>query len=153
MTSIDTGKLVLQVFGVLVGGGLLQFLIFLLKRRAEMRKLDVDSDVGLLGAAQAQIKTLMDQEAALRKVLVEQDTRARELDRRRLNEQEQHTRALEACEENGARLASELARARSEVATLRYQLDEADPRQQHRPAPPGYTQGRHRSHDDDTGGY
>lgn len=143
MDSVDTGKLILQVFGVVVGGGLLQLLIFLIKRKAEVRSLDVGSDVGLLGAAQAQITGLTATEATLRTVITDKDARIGILERRLAEEQQDHTRTLTTCEDNASRLAADLARARSELATARYQLGQMDPG---RYPPPG---SRHRRDGED----
>lgn len=123
MDSLDTGKLVLQVFGVVVGGGLLQLVIFLIKRKAEVRSLDVASDVGLLAGAQAQITGLAASEVNLRTVIADKEARIATLERRLADEQADHTRTLTTCEDNADRLAADLARARSDLSTCRYELE------------------------------
>lgn len=133
----DTLRFVLQVLGVFIGGGAVQLLIFLLKRRAEVRQLDTSSDVSLLGAAQAQVTGLRDAETALRKVLDDKDARIAALERRLAAEQADHTRVTDETEQTTARLSAELARARAEIATLRYQLDQMSP-------PSGWAGPRHR---------
>ena len=122
----DTLHLILQIIGVFVGGSAVQLLIFLLKRRAEVRQLDTSSDVSLLGAAQAQVTGLRDAETVLRKVIDDKDARIGALERRLADEQTEHARAMDETEQTVSRLSAELARARSELSTLRYQLDQID---------------------------
>lgn len=135
MGSVDTGNLILQVFGVVVGGGLLQLLIFLIKRKAEVRSLDVGSDVGLLSAAQAQITGLTATEATLRTVITDKEARIATLEKRLADEQTDHMRTLSTCEDNADRLAADLARARSELNTCRYQLEQMTPDSERWPPP------------------
>lgn len=136
----DTLRFILQIVGVFVGGSAVQLLIFLLKRRAEVRQLDTSSDVSLLGAAQAQVRQGTETEAALRKVIDDKDARIVSLERRLTVEQGDHARALDEAEQTTARLSAELARARTELSTLRFQIDQMSPpasaRHQARDDPP-----------------
>lgn len=135
--SGDTLRFVLQIIGVFVGGSAVQLLIFLLKRRAEVRQLDTSSDVSLLGAAQAQVTGLQTSETALRKVIDDKDARNTLLEQRLAAEQADHARAMDESGQTVARLSADLARARTEVTTLRYQLEQMSP-------PGGWGGPRHR---------
>lgn len=57
---------VLQVVAIAIGGGSVQFAIFLIRRRAELRSLDAASDATLLNSANAYIVTLQAGDKALR---------------------------------------------------------------------------------------
>lgn len=124
----ETLRFVLQVIGVFVGGSAVQLLIFLIRRRAEVRQLDVSSDVNLLSAAQAQIKQNAETETELRRVIADKDDRYAALERRLTEERSANTRALGEADQVNAGLSAELARARAELATARYQLEQVDPR-------------------------
>lgn len=69
--SPDTLRLVLQIIGVVVGGGILEFARRMLARRAELRNLNTQSDATALGAANEYVKTLQDADRALRGEITE----------------------------------------------------------------------------------
>lgn len=121
--TAETLRFLLQIAGVFIGGSAVQLLIFLIRRKAEVRSLDVASDVGLLGAAQAQVAGLTATETSLRKVIDDKDARIDALLKRLSEEQTDHARTLDECEANASRLSAELARTRSELTTARYQLE------------------------------
>lgn len=119
-----TGRLILQIGGVLIGGGLLQLIIFLLKRRAELRTLDTASDATQLTSAnefiailQADIKVLRAEIETLKK---EVDALRKQID----NMRDDAVRSSTSSQDIIERLTLELARARSDVAVLRAQLNQ-----------------------------
>lgn len=57
---------ILQIAAIAIGGGSVQFAIFLIRRRAELRSLDAASDATLLNSANAYILTLQAGDKALR---------------------------------------------------------------------------------------
>lgn len=118
----DTLRFILQVIGVFIGGSAVQLLIFLIKRRAEVRNLNVTSDVGLLGAAQAQVTGLMATETSLRSVIADKDKRIEALDEKLLTLRDEHTKELERNEEIVSSLSNELARCKLDLSTARFQL-------------------------------
>lgn len=123
----ETLRFILQVIGVFVGGSAVQLLIFLIRRRAEVRQLDTSSDVNLLGAAQAQIKQNAETETALRKVVDDKDEKYALLEKRLGDERERSERALTEAEQVNDQLSAELARVRAELGTVRYQLEQIGP--------------------------
>lgn len=127
----ETLRLVLQIIAVFVGGSAVQLLIFLIRRRAEVRQLDTSSDVSLLGAAQSQIKQYVEVEEKLRATLADREARYAELENRLVAERAAHARALTEAEQTNSQLSADLARARSELSTCRFQLAQMDP--QNRP--------------------
>lgn len=62
----DSLRLVLQITGVVVGGGILEFIRRLLARRAELRNLNAQSDATALEAANAYVQTIQASEKSLR---------------------------------------------------------------------------------------
>lgn len=132
--TIDTQKLILQVVGVVVGGGLLQLIIFLIKRRATIRSIDITSDATQLTSANEFILTLQSEMKVLRAEIAELKAEVEKFKRQLSIAQDDATRATSVSEDTVTRLTLELARARSDLAVMKAELgDIARP-----------TEGRHR---------
>jgi chromosome segregation ATPase len=130
----------LQVIAIAIGGGTVQFVIFLLRRKSELRKLDVESDSTLLNSANAYIGTLQTGEKALRlevaelkielRVMKEERTqekldwvKEREILRKEWDrEREANTDALEASTREVSRFRMQLIQLKSDLASAQDQI-------------------------------
>lgn len=111
----DTLRLILtSATAVLVGGGGLRLVEFLLRRRSDLRKLDSEADAMRLDSANAYIKTLQEGERAVRADLAVLNARLDEKDTQ-----------MERLREALADERREAARARTELAVIRSDLDVA----------------------------
>ena len=125
----------LQLIAIAIGGGSVQLVIFLLRRRSELRKLDAESESTLLDSANIYIGTLLSGEKALREEIAALKTELRILkesfatdrtDMRRDWEKERlaNTEALETATREVTRLRLELARVKADLLIAQAQIDE-----------------------------
>lgn len=133
-SALDTQKLILQVVGVVVGGGLLQLIIFLIKRRATIRSIDTTSDATQLTSANEFILTLQSEMKVLRVEIAELKAEVDKFKRQVSITQDDAMRASSMSEDTVTRLTLELARSRSDLAVMKAELGDIT-----RP-----TEGRHR---------
>lgn len=132
--SADTLRLVLQIIGVVVGGGILEFLRRMVNRRVELRKLAAETGATTLDAQNAYVKTLQDAEAALRAELrrqADQFTAERVVLKDAL---EAATREVDRAHAALARTKADLVVAQSQIAELGGRL----PGRHRDPLDPGY---------------
>ena len=113
----DTLRLVLQIVGVVVGGGILEFIRRLLARRAELRNLNAQSDATALDSANAYVKTLQESETGLR---AEIQRMQKEWNAERV----MSTDALANATRELERIQSELARRNADLAVAHAQISE-----------------------------
>jgi chromosome segregation ATPase len=125
----------LQIIAIAIGGGSVQLVIFLLRRRSELRKLDSESESTLLDSANVYIGTLLSGEKALREEIATLKTELRVLketwaqDRAEMRREWDSERvanidALEAANREVSRFRLELARVRSDLMGAQAQIDE-----------------------------
>jgi chromosome segregation ATPase len=103
----STTQLILQIVGVAVGGTLVQLIIFLIKKRSDLRSINTTSDSTVVTTAELLMARLAKAEAAGRQ----------EIDRlNRLlgTEQQNFTRAINAARGEINRLGAEVARLRTD---------------------------------------
>lgn len=122
--SLDTQKLILQVFGVVVGGGLLQLIIFLLKRRSTLRALDTSSDATQLTSANEFIAILQAEMKILRAEITQLKSEIDSLKRQLSIAHDDAARDVTRAEDTVNRLTLDLARSRSDIAVLRAEVGE-----------------------------
>lgn len=126
--SPDTLRTVLQIFGVVVGGGILEFARRLLNRRSELRSLDTASDAAALTSATAYILTLQADSKVLRDEITaiksELSTYQKTLNLERVTS----TEALENASREIGRFTSELARVKADLAVAQAQIAELSTR-------------------------
>lgn len=113
----DTLRLVLQIVGVVVGGGILEFIRRLLARRAELRNLNAQSDATALDSANAYVKTLQESETGLR-------TEIQRMQKEWNAERVMSTEALANATRELERLQAELARRNADLAVAHAQISE-----------------------------
>jgi len=113
----DTLRLVLQITGVVVGGGILEFIRRLLARRAELRNLNAQSDATALDSANAYVKTLQESETGLR---AEIQRMQKEWNAERV----MSTEALANATRELERIQAELARCKADLAVAHAQISE-----------------------------
>lgn len=115
--SGDTLRFILQVAAVATGGGFIQLLIFVLKRRSELRNLDATSGSAALASANSYIATLQTGENAMRSQLDKAHADIRGVMQKQWDvERAALTDALDNERRQVARLAADLARYRTDLA-------------------------------------
>jgi chromosome segregation ATPase len=120
----DTLRLILQITGVVVGGGILEFARRMLARRAELRNLNTQSDATALGAANEYVKTLQDADKALRAEIAELKTEIRRMQNEWNAERSVATDALTNSTREVERSHAELARTKADLVVAQAQITE-----------------------------
>lgn len=113
----DTLRLVLQITGVVVGGGILEFIRRMLARRAELRNLNTQSDATALDSANAYVRTLQESETALR---AEIQRMQKEWNAERVMAKDSLASAARELE----RIQADLARYKADLAVAQAQISE-----------------------------
>ncbi len=113
--SGDTLRFILQVAAVATGGGFIQLLIFVLKRRSELRNLDATSGSAALASANSYITTLQTGENSMRDQLDKTHSHIKEMQKQWDIERAALTDALDNERRQVARLAADLARYRADL--------------------------------------
>ncbi len=114
--SDDTLRFILQVAAIATGGGFIQLLIFVLKRRSELRNLDATSGSAALASANSYITTLQTGENTMRGQLDKMHADVRMMQKQWDVERAALTDALDNERRQVARLAGDLARYRADLA-------------------------------------
>jgi septal ring factor EnvC (AmiA/AmiB activator) len=114
--SDDTLRFILQVAAIATGGGFIQLLIFVFKRRSELRSLDATSGSTALASANSYITTLQGGEKVVREELDKTRSRLQTLQERWDVERDTLTDSLNNQRREVARLAADLARCRADLA-------------------------------------
>lgn len=107
----------LQVAAVFLGGSSVQLIVFLVRRRAEIRELDTKADAVALEASNNPITRLQLDAEQLRQQIQGMRTD-------HLREIEEMTRRLGLATDEGVRLQREVASLRTEIAIAQRQLDQ-----------------------------
>ena len=116
MVSDETLRFILQVAAIATGGGFIQLLIFILKRRSELRNLDATSGSAALTSANSYIATLQRGENAMRNELDKTRARIESMQKQWDSERAALTDALHNERRQVARLATDLARYQTDLA-------------------------------------
>jgi len=103
----STTQLVLQIVGVAVGGTLVQLIIFLVKRRSELRGINTASDSAVVTTS----NLLMDRLAAAEAKGREEIDRLNQL---LTDERQGFIQAINSCRSEVGRLGAEVARLRND---------------------------------------
>jgi hypothetical protein len=104
----STTQLILQIVGVAIGGTLVQLIIFLIKKRSELRGINTASDSAVVTTS----NMLMDRLAAAE---VAGRAEIDRLNRLLTNERQGFTRAINSCRGEIGRLGADVARLRTEL--------------------------------------
>ncbi|MGH3752414.1 MAG: hypothetical protein ACRDRP_06910 [Pseudonocardiaceae bacterium] len=115
--SPDTLRFVLQVVAIALGGGSVQMVIFLIKRRSELRSLDATSGSAALTSANEYIATLQNGEQAMR-------ARSEAMQKQWDTERALLTDALDNERRQVARLSADVARFRADLAVAESQIEQ-----------------------------
>lgn len=108
---------IFQIAAVFLGGSSVQLLIFLVRRRAEIRELDSKADSVSLEASNNLITRLqLDGEQTRTQITYMRTEHLREM--------EEMTRRLTVCTEEGLRLTREVALLRNEIGIAQRQLEQ-----------------------------
>lgn len=122
--TADTLRLILQIIGVVVGGGILEFARRMLARRAELRNLNTQTDATALGAANEYVKTLQDADKALRAEITELKADIRRMQNEWNAERSVATDALSNSTREVERSHAELARTKADLVVAQAQIAE-----------------------------
>jgi len=104
----STTQLILQIVGVAIGGTLVQLIIFLIKKRSELRSINTTSDSAVVTTSNMLMDRLAAAEAAGRQEIDR-------LNRLLTNERQGFTRAINSCRGEIGRLGADVARLRTEL--------------------------------------
>lgn len=116
----NTLRLVLQITGAAVGGGILEFIRRLLNRRAEMKKLDSQANATALDSANSYIKTLQEGEKAVRVTLAQLTKRLDDKD----SEIDRMAELLATERRENSRIQQDLSVVRADLAVAQLQITE-----------------------------
>jgi hypothetical protein len=131
-TNNEVLRFILQIFALIVGGGTVQLLVFLLKRRSELRSLDTASDATALNSANAYVVTLQAGEQKLREHLAVLEVRIGNMQRTWDIERRAHTEALNNAHRELSRVTAEAARMKTDLAVAQAQITKMSARHEWR---------------------
>jgi predicted RNase H-like nuclease (RuvC/YqgF family) len=125
--SPDTLRLILQITGVVVGGGILEFIRRLLARRAELRNLNAQSDATISSSYKDLVETLRTESHRYQQQVKDFQERIAQLEARADQAQREFTEKLNVAHVENTRLASRVAQlqtdndiAERQISELRY---------------------------------
>lgn len=124
MVSSETLRFILQVAAIATGGGFIQLLIFIFKRRSELRNLDATSGSAALTSANSYIATLQTGENAMRDELDKMRARIESMQKQWDIERATLTDALHNERRQVGRLAADLARYQADLAVAHARIAE-----------------------------
>ncbi len=113
--SEDALRLTLQIVAVFIGGSAVQLVIFLLRRKSELRSLDAKADADVVTAQSSYITTLQAGEQQTREELAALK-KTHDAERRDL------LAALESSKNEVARLSAQVGRLEADLAVARSQI-------------------------------
>lgn len=120
----DTLRLILQITGVVVGGGILEFIRRLLARRAELRNLNAQSDATALDSANKYVQTLQAGDKARLEEIEALKNENRRMQGEWNAERIVSTEALTSATREVERAHAELARVKADLAVATAQISE-----------------------------
>lgn len=118
----DTLRLILQIAGVVIGGGILEFIRRMLARRAELRQLNAQSDATALDSANAYVKTLQEAEKTLRSEVADLKSEIRRMQAEWNAERVSATETINNATREIERAHSKLARCEADLVVARSQI-------------------------------
>ena len=127
----ETLRFILQIAAVFLGGGSVQLLLFLLRRRSELRQLDTASDVNTSAAAanqakvyETQVKLLQEDGAVWRGQVNDFQAKVDRLEEERNREHRDFARQLRDAHSENTRLATRLAQLQTDLDIAERQVTE-----------------------------
>lgn len=124
MVNGDVARLLLSVLTVFMGGGAVQLLIFLLRRRAELRQLSTTSEVNQATAAETLIRRLQEDGATYREQVAGLHTKLERLEDRHVQAQRDFAAQLRDAHIENTRLVTRVAQLQTDLDIAGRQLDE-----------------------------
>lgn len=131
--SLDS---ILTIAALILGPGGATIIVFLLRRRPELRNLDATSGSSALGSANEYIQTLQAGEKAVRSDLESLNVQVRVLQQQLASERTAASEALANSQREIGRLSAELARVRTDLAVTQAEMIELTRRMQNGMRPP-----------------
>lgn len=122
--SPDVLKFILQVVAIAFGGGTVQLLIFLLRKRGELRNLDTQSDVNVSTASATLISRLQEDGATYREIVKGLQDEISLLKRRRDQEQLDFAQRLQDAHSENTRLTTKIAQLQTDLDIAQRHIEE-----------------------------
>jgi hypothetical protein len=126
-----TTSTIIQVLALVLGGGAVQLVVFLFRRRTDLRKTDTESDVNTSTAAvnysaatETLIKNLVEDSERYRKLTETIQTTVDRLQREAIESQRDFARQLDIAHGENARLATRCAQLATDLDIAHRQLGE-----------------------------
>ncbi|MGQ0774536.1 MAG: hypothetical protein ACT4NY_08985 [Pseudonocardiales bacterium] len=123
MTNLAELPPVLQLLVVLLGGSAVPLIIFLFRRRAELRQLNSASDATLVTSASTLIDKLQEDGNILRTQVADLNTRIEELEDEQRTDRVEFARQLTVAHDETARMSVVVARLKTDLAIAHRQID------------------------------
>lgn len=120
----DTLRLILQITGVVVGGGILEFARRMLARRAELRNLNAQSDATISNSYKDLVATLTAETKRHEAQVAELQERVVTLETRHETAQRQFTTQLNDAHTENVRLATRVAQLTTDLDIANRQVDD-----------------------------
>jgi len=105
----------LQITGVVVGGGILEFIRRLLSRRAELRKLNAESDATINASAMALVARLQEDSAVYRDQVKQLQERIDNIEARHQQAQRHFAQQLQDAHAENVRLTTRVAQLQTDL--------------------------------------
>lgn len=120
----DTIRLILQITGVVVGGGILEFFRRMLARRAELRNLNAQSDATISASYKDLVDTLRTEAQRYQQAIEQFQDRVAALETRADQAQREFTAQLNTAHVENARLATRVAQLQTDLDISERQIND-----------------------------
>lgn len=120
----DTLRFILQVIAVAIGGGSVQLMIFLLRRRSELRSLDAKTAADTHSVSDRQIDQLQEDVTHYRDLIREFETKMSRLEDRHIQAQREFSEQLRVAHAENTRLATRVAQLQTDLDISQRQIDD-----------------------------
>jgi chromosome segregation ATPase len=120
----DTIKLILQITGVVVGGGILEFGRRMLARKTELRNLNAQSDATISTSYKELVETLRQESTGYRDQVKEFQVRVAQLESRYETAQRGFTDQLNAAHSENVRLGTRVAQLQTDLDIASRQIED-----------------------------
>jgi polyhydroxyalkanoate synthesis regulator phasin len=120
----DVLKFVLQVVAIAFGGGTVQLIIFIIKRRTELRQIDTSSDVNISNASSVLISRLQEDGAVYREQVKLMQDRINTIEQQHEQAQRQYNQRLMDAHSENTRLTTRIAQLQTDLDIATRQVSE-----------------------------
>lgn len=120
----DTLRVLLQIVGVVVGGGILEFIRRMLVRRAELRNLNTQTDTTINTSYRELVDTLTAESKRYQQQVLELLERVERIETRYDTAQRQFTAQLNDAHNENSRLATRVAQLQTDLDIAHRQVED-----------------------------